>query len=103
MIGLILAAAWGYGTVNFDGWPPQRYTRDTTAFVHFIAPQFVSAKCDLGRPDPLHPTEACSFGPPNEIYIPNPCDFAASDNYARLLCHEIAHIAPNNWPDTHPR
>jgi hypothetical protein len=55
--------------------------------------------CDE-KGDPL-PSEACSFGPPNEIYMPNPCSFPPSDDYARLMCHEIGHL--NGWPDNHPR
>lgn len=102
MLAMLLAAsAWGYGTTAFDGWPPLRFTRDTSAFIHFVAPQFVSAKCDDGKPDPDHPTEACSFGPPSEVYVPNPCDYDARDDYARLLCHEIGHL--NGWPANHPK
>lgn len=103
MIALLaLATAWGNGTLYFDGWPPPRYTRNATAFVHFAGEQAITAKCDADDPSPADmTTEGCSFGPPNEIYIPNPCTFPAGDRYARLLCHEIGHL--NGWPDNHPK
>lgn len=92
---LLAAAAWGYGTPNFDGWPPVRYTKNNTAFVHFTDKKSIARGCLDDR------DEACSFGPPNELYVPNPCKFDARDDYARLLCHEIGHL--NGWPDNHPK
>jgi hypothetical protein len=99
MIWLLLTVAWGHNTPNFDGWPPARYAGNAAAYVHFTDQKRISARCDE-KGDPL-PSEACSFGPPNEIYMPNPCSFPPSDDYARLMCHEIGHL--NGWPDNHPR
>lgn len=35
----------------------------------------------------------------NVIYMPNPCDVASKERYARILCHELAHLL--HWPRTH--
>lgn len=92
-------SAGGWGTTAFDGWPPDRFTGNASARVHLVSPGEVVRQCSDAVIDPS--IEACSFGPPNEIYMPNPCAFPRADNYARLLCHEIAHL--DGWPDTHPR
>jgi hypothetical protein len=96
MIGLLLlASAWGPGTVNFDGWPPRRFRQDSAAQVSFVQPSLVGYACR--DPDPL--LEACQWD--DRIVLPNPCTFPATDDYARLACHELAHR--NGWPVDHPR
>jgi lysozyme len=91
---------WGWGTDAFDGWPPQRYTKNTSTYVYFATAAQIAVQCsDDGKPDPN--IEACSSGPPNKAVMPNPCIFPAADNYARLLCHEIGHL--NGWANNHPR
>lgn len=94
---LLLLASWGWGTENFDGWPPVRFTQDTQAQVSFVAPNKVAKACD--EKDPQHLLEACQFG--GKIVLPNPCTFPLTDSYARLACHELAHV--NNWPGDHPK
>lgn len=109
MIGLLalLAAATGHvptgnGTPNFDGWPPARFAGGNAARVYFTTQAVINRKCDDIPDPPGFYTEACSSGPhPNTIYAPNPCAFPAGDDYARLLCHELAHL--NGWPESHPK
>jgi len=102
---LALAAAvhspTGFGTPNDDDWPPVRYRGNVGAYVHFTTQFVITAKCDAGDPDPpdLY-TVACAWGPPNELYLPNPCWFPKTDSYARIVCHEMGHL--NGWPDNHP-
>jgi lysozyme len=94
-------AAWGLGTPNYDGWPPRRFMENASARVHFAQQAEISKECDDTPNQAGMVTEACSFGPPNEIYAPNPCNYPADDNYARLICHEVVHL--NGWPENHPR
>lgn len=44
---------------------------------------------------------ACTYyqRTPNEIVMPNPCQYP-EDDYARVLCHELGHV--RGWPGNHP-
>jgi antirestriction protein ArdC len=33
------------------------------------------------------------------LIMPDPCKFPATDNYARLMCHELGHL--DGWPGSH--
>lgn len=90
--------AWGPGTENFDGWPPERFTQGGRAAVEFVDPARMGAACDIK--DPEHTLEACSTA--TEIILPNPCAYPQDDNFARLTCHEMAHFI-GGWPSNHPR
>jgi hypothetical protein len=95
---LLAASTWGVGTVNYDGWPPRRYTSDNTALVHFVAPDKIDGACGV-KHDPVNPEEACQEGA--VIVLPNPCTFPERETFARLACHELGHR--NGWPGNHPK
>jgi hypothetical protein len=103
MIGfLIFAASWGWGTVNFDGWPPERFQVMPRHPVQIeFGRKFINLEC--GHAQPPNVTEACSNTDTGLIVMPDPCEFPKDDDFARLLCHEVAHLPPNNWPGNHPR
>jgi len=82
-------------SVNSDAWPPSRFQGDNAARVLFVHPRLIDDLC--GKAPTGFQTEACSTG--NIVILPNPCLFDHSDEFARLTCHEIGHIA--GWPGTH--
>lgn len=97
--GLFLLLATAGSTID-DGWPPRgHYRRDASAHVHFVDQEHITAFCDAGEPDdPDYYTVACQSG--FRLYLPNPCTYGDSDEYARIVCHELGHL--NGWPDNHP-
>lgn len=81
-------------TLISTGVPPARYRKDNAAVVYFV--DDVSPLC--GRAStPGFVIVACARG--NQIAMPNPCRFAASEYYARIMCHELGHVS--GWPGTH--
>lgn len=93
--------AWGWGTVNFDGWPPIRYQIMPRHPVQIVFGRKAIDK-ECGRSKWPNITEACSNTDTGLLVMPDPCEFPRADDYARLLCHEVAHES-GNWPADHPR
>lgn len=71
--------------------PPIAMQGDVRVRADFIWPEDVSGRCH--SKDAL----ACMQDIPGEptIIMPNPCWFVWTDEYAAMLCHEIAHV--NGW------
>jgi hypothetical protein len=87
-----------HSTYQSDGWPPIRYQQDGPAHLVFASQREINRRCgDGGLPPCGFIIEACQSG--TTLYMPNPCRFPHDDGYARLLCHEAAHL--RGWPDTH--
>ena len=82
-------------TLNTDVWPPVRFQGDTAVRAMFVHPRLINDLC--GTAPAGFVTEACSQG--NIVILPNPCLADRTDEYARLVCHEIAHT--NLWPASH--
>ena len=82
-------------TTTSDAWPPVRFQGDNAARVLFVAPGLIDSLC--GEPPAGFAVEACEKD--GVIVLPNPCLSDHSDEFARLTCHEIGHIA--GWPGTH--
>lgn len=80
-------------TLISSGIPPVRFRGDNVAAVFFV--DDVTKLC--GRAKPGFVILACAQG--NQIAMPNPCAYAASERYARIMCHELAHVS--GWPATH--
>ena len=61
--------------------------------VRFVQPDRIHEACvAIGvQPRPGYTILACAKG--DTVWMPNPCRFA--DNYAGLMCHEMAHV--NSW------
>jgi hypothetical protein len=104
VIGALALAAQlaANSTLYSDAIPPVRFQGDVNVQLEFVHPSTVLNRCrdELGVTFPLRTGDtllACSRG--GAIAIPNPCLYADGDGYARLLCHEIAHV--NGWPGTH--
>ncbi len=92
-----------------NGWPPARFTADVTpTSVAFIDRTAMGAACGgtVGSPVEI---EACTrLGLAgdgrilrSDVTLPNPCEGFEGEDFARLACHELAHI--NGWPADHGR
>jgi hypothetical protein len=85
-------------TPVFDGWPPPRFQIMPDKAVHILFGRVaINAECGYAQ-WPLV-IEACSQPDEKLLIMPDPCKFPAEDNYARLMCHELGHLA--RWPGTH--
>lgn len=79
------------------GWPPQRFQRNNAVRVTFTSGVAVTNICAGGVPPCGYVVLACQRA--SGLILPNPCTYSHSDEYARLVCHELAHL--NGWPATH--
>lgn len=79
--------------------PPARYQGDTTVQLQITNQSGIDQVCHkaFGAPPAGMKTDACEID--GRVIAPNPCAFAATDPYAKLLCHEIGHA--NGWPASH--
>ncbi len=79
-----------------SGYPPVRYQGEAAAVVYFL--DDVSVAC--GKAEPGYVRIACATK--TEIAMPNPCkpEFYG-ERYARIMCHEKAHLGAIGWPATH--
>lgn len=85
-------------TAVFDGWPPPRFQHMPDRAVHILFGRTaINAECGYMR-WPLI-IEACADPDSRLLVMPDPCKFPADDNYARLMCHEVAHL--DGWGATH--
>jgi hypothetical protein len=78
-------------TFVYDGMPPLRMRGPAVVIVS------TGSVAECGKPPKGFTFEACTDG--IIIHTSNPCDFPEQE-YARLLCHEIAH-ASWGWPADH--
>ncbi|MEM9422698.1 MAG: hypothetical protein AAF986_09370 [Pseudomonadota bacterium] len=82
-------------------YPPKELRTDTVGTVEFVHPAKVNLRCAergatfLGLPS--FNSGACADT--EVMTIPNPCYVINGGWYARLLCHEMAHL--NGWPSNH--
>jgi hypothetical protein len=92
-------AAMAPKTEVYDGMPPKRMRQSslraaTVVFGHVE---------ECGKPDvPGHPGAAFLACIRNDgtVYLPNPCDYGDREEFARLACHEQAHLFWA-WPKDH--
>lgn len=77
--------------------PPLRFRGDARTIIQFAPPDEVDRLCSGGRPVCGFRFSACRRG--NQLIMPNPCGPAMAEPFAKLLCHELAHV--NGWPATH--
>jgi hypothetical protein len=83
-------------TLINSGYPPVRYQGEAAAVVLFL--DDVSIAC--GKAAPGYVILACASG--QTIAMPNPCKPEYyGQSYARLMCHEKAHLGADGWPRTH--
>lgn len=81
------------------GSPPYRYQGDVKVTIYFEQPNKINRDGQGGQVGCTGAVFAYSLQDKNTIHLPNPCTYPASDAYARLACHEMAHI--NGWPGYH--
>lgn len=77
---------------------PLQYQGDAVAVVMTGGQVPVHVYCSGGLPT-NQVILACTSPDRTIIAMPNPCEFADTERYARLLCHEMGHV--NGW--THGR
>jgi hypothetical protein len=82
-----------------DAVPPARFQHNATVELEIAGQQKIDQTCHslFGQPPTGMKTDACTTG--RHLILPDPCAKAATESYARLLCHELAHA--NGWPSTH--
>ena len=82
-----------------DARPPERFQSPTRFVMEVRNQAAIDSICHplFGVPPAGMKTDACAVE--GRVIAPNPCDFAATERYARMLCHEMAHV--NGWPPTH--
>jgi hypothetical protein len=94
------AAASSYPkTEIYDGMPPERLRSPSPRIARVV---FGHVE-ECGRPSiPDHPNAAFAACIRNDgiVYLPNPCDYGDREEFARLACHEQAHLAWA-WPKDH--
>ncbi len=79
-----------------EGAPPEFHT-GTHGGIIFADPPVVHQVCTSNMP-PLDKNIivlACTNPANRVMLLPNPCLYAEVDPYARLMCHEMAHL--NGW------
>jgi hypothetical protein len=82
-----------------NGMPPERFRGDVATVVIFTDRAGIGRLCGIAQPP--YTIIACAGridGTP-VIVMPNPCPLGDSEIYAKVMCHEMAHI--NGWPATH--
>ena len=78
--------------------PPLRYRAPVSAVnIDFMSKAEADRVCAGGVRVCGRIFYACASG--RHLNMPNPCDYPMTDDYAKLLCHELAHI--NGWPASH--
>jgi hypothetical protein len=83
------AAEWS------DAVPPARFQGGVTAAtVVYLDPTEVRSVCgkDQPKPPPWIVILACSDPSKAIVVLPNPCPLAKVEYFARLACHEAAHL-----------
>jgi len=78
--------------------PPERFTGEATFVVEIREQAQIDQRCQglFGVPPVGMKTDACSID--GRAIMPNPCAHP-EENYARMLCHEMAHV--NGWSPQH--
>jgi hypothetical protein len=78
--------------------PPARFTADATFVVEVRGQAQIDQRCQglFGVPPAGMKTDACSIE--GRAIMPNPCAYP-DESYARMLCHEMAHV--NGWSSQH--
>lgn len=91
-----------HSTLYSDAWPPDRFKGNAIVKVRFADPRDINGPF-CGKAPAGMVTEACTFFDKDSgewiVTLPNPNGFPKSDDYARLVAHEIGHA--NGWPATH--
>lgn len=88
----------GPGTPHFSGMPPQRFWREDATIVVFVAD--VTPYC--GEAPAGLTTIACTKRKDGQAFVimPHPAPYGeAGDYYARIMAHEMAHVA--GWTANH--
>lgn len=88
-----------HATMN-DGLPPERFRGNNAAIVIFADRAGIDQMCGVAAPG--YRIVACKFDLQNGapvIVMPNPCPLGSTENYARVMCHELGHV--NGWTGEH--
>lgn len=83
------------GEIRFgvEGAPPE-FQGNTHGIIATESPENIDAFCrSISENTPENRVIlACAYPAMNSIFLPNPCLYQERDPYARLLCHELAHL-----------
>lgn len=91
-------------TLWSDELPPQRFRQPSGWVMLIVEPELIVRKlCEReGQPADVEPLGCAGISKDGDNYliVPDPCPYAEEgETYARVLCHERAHLA--GWPPTH--
>ena len=100
LLALLAASSFLAAPQTFtDAAPPDRFTKNAVITLELKDQAGIDAECQwrYGTPPAGMQTNGCAFDA--TVVAPNPCEFARSERYARLLCHELGHV--NGWSSGH--
>ena len=93
LLGLSMAGCAAVIALDPVQTPPPQFRGDVATRIEFVAPERVSLRC-IERGVPFLANACTGQG---LMTMPNPCGF--SDAYAKIACHEMAHV--NGWNTAH--
>lgn len=83
-----------------NGMPPKRFHGNSSAVIIFTDRAGIDELCDTA--DPGFQIVACKRTFENGVplvVVPNPCPIGNVELYAKIMCHEMAHV--NGWSREH--
>ena len=83
-----------------DALPPDVFRRNASFSLELRDQAGIESTCNafFGPAPEGFEIGGCQTG--RRIIAPNPCLYAQTESYARLLCHELGHL--NGWSAMHP-
>jgi hypothetical protein len=94
-LGVALAVLATIPTTDiYAGMPPERFQQSAELHVKIVPEPNSIGACGLASEGTF---AACVRG--DTVFLPNPCPLGATESFARLVCHEMAHH--NGWPAKH--
>lgn len=97
---MILSALVAFGLIN-SGLPPIQYQGNSVSVLQTVDNPNTEENC--GKAPEGSVILACTHTDKkagvSTVTMPNPCLFADTEFYAKLLCHELGHV--NGWNRTH--
>ena len=104
MLACVSATASAQVHAPANPMPPPEYRGTGAVIVVFVPEYMLEQVCGIKAPEGLRLRACARMFPGGKKYVvmPDPCPAAATDDYALVMCHEVAH-ALGNWPGDHPR
>jgi hypothetical protein len=95
-----LAVALGGCAATYVPRPPPAYQGEARTMASFVDGARVDPLCRAAGGVRAEHQRIAGCATPEGLVLPHPCQWAAGDEYADLLCHEVGHLL--GWPANHP-